>query len=358
MSDRHIPEFDGLRGLAVLAVVAHHAEHLAPELAWHTAAGRWARSGWLGVDLFFVLSGYLITRGLFGLRGGPHYYARFYGRRVLRIVPLHALYLATVFTVARERTGVAPGDAWMVATFLTNVLYVAAGPPGALVAPLWSLAVEEHFYALWPALMRHRTPAGVVRLVVAAAVLASLVRAGLYAITDPLTVYVSTPCRIDTLLVGAALAAVAREAGEDAVVAWCRARVWPAVAALLVVAGTPYGHVALAYPSRVFAAVGYLAVALACAVLVGAVGPGAAPVQWLRAPWLVHVGRVSYGVYVLHSAVGLTVASVLPRSVPRELAAVAIAAASVLVATVTWRVVERPVMALRPRLQWEATARG
>ena len=71
-----VPELNGLRALAALAVMLCHAKIVFDHARWATVVARWARSGWLGVDLFFVLSGYLLTRGLYEWREGPHYYRR------------------------------------------------------------------------------------------------------------------------------------------------------------------------------------------------------------------------------------------------------------------------------------------
>jgi peptidoglycan/LPS O-acetylase OafA/YrhL len=154
-----VPELNGLRALAALAVMLCHAKTVFDHARWATVVARWARSGWLGVDLFFVLSGYLLTRGLYELREGPHYYRRFYARRVARIFPLYYLYLAGVFAVA-ARVALPPhlfaprdGDLTRFAVYLGNAVY-AERWPGLLLALFWSLAVEEHFYLVWPAAFR------------------------------------------------------------------------------------------------------------------------------------------------------------------------------------------------------------
>lgn len=177
----YVPELDGLRAIAALAVMGVHARHAIDGARWATVAARWARSGWLGVDLFFVLSGYLLTRGLYDLREGPHYYRRFYGRRVLRIMPLYYAYLAGIVLVASRWTlppnldARQEGDAALYAIYLGNVV-LAHHSPGVAFAQLWSLAVEEHFYALWPATFRRLSAFGVVRAAVVVALLAMVAR--------------------------------------------------------------------------------------------------------------------------------------------------------------------------------------
>src|SRR6266568_1801981 len=98
MGEKHIPALDGLRGLAIILVLLFH---FTPESGGHTMIGvltRWvSRLGWCGVDLFFVLSGFLITGILFDAKGLQHYFRNFYMRRVLRIFPLYYGVLLLVF---------------------------------------------------------------------------------------------------------------------------------------------------------------------------------------------------------------------------------------------------------------------
>lgn len=146
-----MPELDTLRGLAVLGVlVVHGFAHSYPE-AYPGLFGIFMRAsvtGRFGVNLFFVLSGFLITGILLGSKTRTDYYRRFYFRRVLRILPP---YFATIAVV------LVAGGTWKFAAlssiFLANLtpLFGVASD----YAPLWSLAVEEHFYLLWPTVVRH-----------------------------------------------------------------------------------------------------------------------------------------------------------------------------------------------------------
>jgi peptidoglycan/LPS O-acetylase OafA/YrhL len=142
---------DGIRGIAVLIVVFTHLSHDHPMVAVSKGLKFWlllTHPGWVGVDIFFALSGFLITRVLLGTRGKPHYYRNFYVRRLLRLMPpyLLTLVLLAIFV---------PGIKQFV--FL-SLLYLANFAPafGVKVSygPLWSLAVEEHFYLVWPWLVR------------------------------------------------------------------------------------------------------------------------------------------------------------------------------------------------------------
>lgn len=163
--------------------------------------------------------------------------------------------------------------------------------------------------------------------------------------------HVLTPCRLDGLAAGAAVSLFARLRGDASVAAWCRDRALLAAAVLLTVALTPFGpsvfpHV---YPSELFQRLGHSATALAAAVLVGASGYGAERTRWLRWRPLVHVGQVSYGVYLLHAAVGAALTLLTPgiTRLPLELGCPILALATVTVATVVYRLVERPILRLR-----------
>ncbi len=154
----HIAELDGLRAFAILSVMATHLLVATPALT-HASTGLphaldvIIGHGWLGVDMFFVLSGFLITNILLSTkhRAVVAYYGRFYQRRVLRIVPLYLTVLA-VFAVAYIAS-VGPGYFLLCLAFAANLapLTNVAIPNGG--GPLWSLAVEEQFYLVWPVLV-------------------------------------------------------------------------------------------------------------------------------------------------------------------------------------------------------------
>jgi peptidoglycan/LPS O-acetylase OafA/YrhL len=144
----YIPELQGLRGLAVLGVVVYHCH---PRLVgtWLYSGSLW---GWAGVNLFFVLSGFLITSILLDARERPHYFRNFYARRALRIWPVYVLVLAVCYANAPWFIGPGVWDAvrtapwWAYALFVQNMLHWAMPPA---VAQTWSLAIEEQYYFLW-----------------------------------------------------------------------------------------------------------------------------------------------------------------------------------------------------------------
>lgn len=152
-----IPQLDGIRGLAVAMVVLDHAsylyqkppgQNLMPAHGLMRAVLSVTAQGWLGVELFFILSGYLITSILLKTRGANSYFTSFYARRVLRIFPVFWLtLLALAFIFPHSHS-----------FFLVAILFLANvsswfGVAG-LYYPLWSLCVEEHFYLIWPFAVR------------------------------------------------------------------------------------------------------------------------------------------------------------------------------------------------------------
>ena len=150
-----MPELDTLRGLAVLGVVFLHGFY------WPYSGlsfGKWAtrfllltQPGWLGVNLFFVLSGFLITGILLDSKNKPNFYPRFYTRRALRILPAYYL-LLVLLLLLHSSSPAFVGLSFLYLANVTNFFGVACS-----YGPLWSLAVEEHFYIIWPLIVRNVT---------------------------------------------------------------------------------------------------------------------------------------------------------------------------------------------------------
>jgi peptidoglycan/LPS O-acetylase OafA/YrhL len=206
MKNRHLPQLDGLRGIAVLIVVLGH-------LAVFSFGFRNARFGAIppvGVDLFFVLSGFLITGILVRSKGQAHYYRNFYARRSLRIWPLYIVLLVFIFAIANHRIpnmNASPNARWPIyALYLQNIVY-PKGVDIAGILPLaitWSLAVEEQFYLVWPLLVAKLSIRHMVSVLCVIFAFAPFARylvqaAGREAYTFPL-------CRIDAMAMGGLLA--------------------------------------------------------------------------------------------------------------------------------------------------------
>jgi peptidoglycan/LPS O-acetylase OafA/YrhL len=149
----YLPELDGLRGLAILGVVIYHCQPLLKG-TWLYPAALW---GWAGVDLFFVLSGFLITTNLLAARDKPRYFHNFHARRALRVWPVYLLVLVVVYLNAPWFIGPSIGDAvrsapWLAYIFFVQNLFHLELPPA--LAPTWALAVEEQYYFFWAPVVR------------------------------------------------------------------------------------------------------------------------------------------------------------------------------------------------------------
>jgi peptidoglycan/LPS O-acetylase OafA/YrhL len=152
-SKARIPELDGLRGLAILIVIAfHYVEPLhttAQGTLRHVLAP--VRMGWIGIHLFFVLSGFLIASILMATRDSPTFFRTFYIRRFYRILPLYLVVVAGCYVVHHLFVRTPGPPLYQFLTFTQNFWMAAKGQFGiGLLSVTWSLAVEEQFYALLP----------------------------------------------------------------------------------------------------------------------------------------------------------------------------------------------------------------
>jgi peptidoglycan/LPS O-acetylase OafA/YrhL len=357
-----LPGLDALRAVAVLLVMVFHAPALLP-MNYVTALERWSRGAWVGVDLFFVLSGFLVTGTLLKGRASEGLSA-FWIRRALRIMPLYFLYVGVLLILQGHRDAwdisarlinIRDDDVPRVLCFLGNVPEAIGHYPGMAAAILWSIAIEEHFYLLWPFAARGLSPRGLQRLCVAIVALSPLLRWVALPYAGENGVYLLTPFRLDGLAVGAWLAVQATSAP-----AWDRVRAvaarWSAVAlaAFAAFVATPFGIWEPARGGAVFSALGYTVIALCGGVFVVV---AADPQGLLRSvcarPLVRHIGRVSYGMYIWHVLVGAALAAALrPLAIPRaglELLVPVWALATLAVASFTFRFFESPVLRLKSR---------
>jgi peptidoglycan/LPS O-acetylase OafA/YrhL len=281
-----IPELDGLRAVAIAAVFLHHALRL-PLL-------------WAGVDVFFVLSGFLITGILLDAKAhSKNYFRHFYSRRARRILPAYwvaLLLLSLLF-----------GWAWLhrwywFVFFATNIGETIQRSQFSL-QPLWSLAVEEQFYLVWPCvvlLARERT---LLWIAAAGVVLAPILRF----VCTPLfpnhfAVYFLTPFRADLLCAGALLVIVWRGHRPK----FLRAARWwwaPVVLAMAILAWLnrfPAWHTQSNTP-QANAGILFLTLVISCALLAGALR-GQGPLSaLLRLPPVRYIGVISYSMYLVHT---------------------------------------------------------
>jgi peptidoglycan/LPS O-acetylase OafA/YrhL len=307
---RHIPALDGLRALAILLVIPHNLDMLsAPYTALELLPVTIMHAGWIGVQLFFVLSGFLITGNLLDTRGAGNYYRVFIGRRALRILPLYYGVLLVAFVLTPLWATLPPQlrDTEHNQIFLWTFLLNWSAPFGKIVfgfGAFWSLAVEEQFYLLWPWVIARcdaRRTLGVSIVVALVALFSRYALAAIHAPQDAL--YMFTTSRMDALALGAAAAALVRMPGARAAIERHATRVATLAVAILVVDFfLTRGYAAYDAHSQAY---GYtvLATGFALLMLVTAVPTRGIPelvVRGLSLSPLRTVGRYSYAMYVFH----------------------------------------------------------
>jgi peptidoglycan/LPS O-acetylase OafA/YrhL len=284
----YIPELQGLRGIAVLAVVIYHC-HPRLEGTWLYYPSLW---GWAGVNLFFVLSGFLITSILLEARNKEKYFRNFYGRRALRIWPVYVFVLVVVYLNAPWFIGPSVLDAirtapWLAYIFFVQNLFHIALPPA--IGPTWSLAIEEQYYFLWAPLVRFLRRPWMLSLILLAALIASpLLRMHHWSWFTP----THTLIHLDGIAWGSLLA-IGLHTLPLSRRAWLRmglaAMPLGIGAAATIAAGTPFLDSALA--------IAFAGVVLSAIASTGARNP--LNIVLSRGP-LAFYGRISYGLYMTH----------------------------------------------------------
>jgi peptidoglycan/LPS O-acetylase OafA/YrhL len=362
----HIRELDGLRGIAILLVILHHYW---PETGRWAAYQRLPHLGWIGVDLFFVISGLLIAGILLDTKNAAGFFSSFYARRALRIFPLYYLLLLVAFLLIPALQG----GSWATSEFVRQsgspiwyLLYqgnlreaIVGHEPAYVLAPLWSLAIEEQFYLLFPLLVFTIPRTALRRMLFGLIIFAPLFRIAT-ALIWPLNEriqYLATPSRIDILAAGCLLALGLRDG-------WLRPSphvLKRAILCALPVLGVVFALNGFNRTTMFGRTIGYSLIGAFFTLLVlwavtSRETPGTA---WLRWTPLRALGKVCYGVYLLQRPMQVVVGKVIDHfalSVDRTslwymglLMAVTFATAAI-----SWYGFEQPLLRLKRR--W--TVRG
>ncbi len=305
----HIPALDGVRGLAILLVLLGHTYDTMGHLkaTWFgrvlTFGGNW---GWLGVDLFFVLSGFLITGILISTVSGPGYLRNFYLRRALRIFPLFygVLLLLAVLTPALHLVWQRGHLAYLF--YCQNIAMnlntrLSAVEPAVSLQHFWSLAVEEQYYFVWPFVVwLLRDERKIMRVCLILAGISILFRIVVASLLPPnisvMTIYWELPTHCDGLLLGSWLALATRKWPTIDLIRHTRVLVWLALIVFLG-AGCYFGSLDFHNPGMEVIGLSVVPIMLAGVVL-RCCAPGGAISVFCSGRPLRFLGRYSYGIYV------------------------------------------------------------
>lgn len=366
--EHRVPALDGIRGIAVLLVLGHHFVLTLPthfktgqEPWWLPIAIFFGAWGWAGVDLFFVLSGYLISGILLDSKGTDGYFRNFYARRVLRIFPAYYLLLLILLLMLPALPGDfltslnwgKPRGQWHYWTYLSNFptfLHTRGYKP---LGHTWSLAIEEQFYLVWPAIIFFLRRPWVNQLCIAILVGMVLLRIGMFAEGyNQGELHHVTFTRVDSLGMGAWLATLYRSP-----IARPRLRTASWIALLFGFAALLLGsYVGSIMPNRgsIFqVATGYTLIALTGAGLIGAAATSPAT-DWLNRAlgmgWLCWFGRFSYGLYLYHYPILLVIQKhmgSIQTGYGLFARFVLFPAATIAATLISWYLLERPMLSLK-----------
>lgn len=361
--EKRIPELDGLRGCAILLVTVWHSlmlidpsKGMINDLIW-----RFSVFGRTGVDLFFVLSGFLIVGILHDHKESDRYFSTFYARRALRILPPYLILIGIFYVLTRLRgTPYYFGSqvpTWALLSFVQNWFFVSTqGSEPAVITGTWSLAIEEQFYLVIPALV-WCVPRRYLLSILLAIGLTSAAARAIYFWANPSNFYapyVMTPLRLDGLAFGAAIAVAYR---NDAVRTWIFAHIriirWACLSLLSVVPffawslRSTIAHQLLYYTGHFYLAVLY------ALILILATCPGEGRTKSiLRSPILGFFGLISYSLYLFHTPAKAAVFHLFKGSVERlqtvsdAVLMVVSAAIAIVFCLGLYRFVERPAQLL------------
>lgn len=356
----HIPELDGIRAIAIWMVLCDHILD-----GWHVPTATMALvpnavrfffgHGWLGVDLFFVLSGFLITGILLDSRNSPSYFRNFYTRRFLRIVPLYYTVIAVSALCYADYTKYFLLSLLFLANFADAFAVKVPHGPGVF----WSLAVEEHFYLAWPWLVRFLNRKALICVALGIVLASPLFRLWASMHSWPIgAIYAYSFFRLDGLALGSLLAIWVRSNYATRTRSTQLAAVLVGASAILTVLGSSLGLMGTGSVLRytqtelVFAGFVLAVVSLRGTILV-------APLRW----WFAKLsGDLSYCIYLVHLSLGDGYYQLLRVVGIHQIAfgpigllavrAVAILTGSFGIALLSRRFLERPVLGLKKHFEY------
>jgi peptidoglycan/LPS O-acetylase OafA/YrhL len=361
---RYISALDGIRGLAILAVLLTHCAPRFPNEGWGYFYDQVVEAGSFGVDLFFVLSAFLITGILLDSKCDPGYFRNFYARRFLRLFPVYYLYLAFVALLLpalhhalHTHMPDYHGNWWWYLLYACN-LKRDHGVNDPYLGHFWSLAVEEHFYLVWPSLVLLFSRRRLVYCCFCAIALAVGLRVFLsWYDADWNTIYRVTPMRLDALALGALGAIMFRSEqwrGRGPDVAWKAVLAGSALFLSCLFWGRSVSWSAA--PIQTFGGF-FLAIAFAGLIYLAA-STHSDLTRILSTRWLRMFGKYSYTIYVIHVLIAYHVSWGMAALAKRTgmwlygaeiIGSVIDVALSYGIAALSWKYYEKPILQLKKR---------
>jgi peptidoglycan/LPS O-acetylase OafA/YrhL len=294
---RFMPELDVLRGIAILGVLFFHGFRADYGELPFTGARRLfifaTQPGSLGVNLFFVLSGFLITGILLESRSRPDYYRRFYTRRALRILPAYYSLLILLGILHQASAGFL-GLSFIYLSNVTNLFGVSMD-----YHPLWSLAVEEHYYIVWPSVVKNLKPRLLAQFSLAICLVIPLARAVAFHYGHMLGGEWYTWFAADGLAAGSLLAIVLRSSISRKHAA-AGAAILLLIAPILMVAGAPFGMLSRQSILGASLQITLVNVFFAGVLLLFLIVGSSPKSKLVRSSFLEFFGYISYGLYLVH----------------------------------------------------------
>jgi peptidoglycan/LPS O-acetylase OafA/YrhL len=336
---------DGLRGASALAVVTAHYVGEAPH------GFRGLAVGWIAVDLFFVLSGFLIGTIILDKVETPRFFRVFYGRRVVRIFPAYAVFcfltLALVALTRGHTWSDTPFAPWVYALFLQNIMLPFSGGGGLWLLPTWTVAVEERFYMFLPLAMYFTRPARRLHVLIALWLVGPLLRVALVGV-NPLAAWTLMPSRLDVLLSGVIAAVFQRHFDVKKHLQLSRfVPVLCAFVLLIISAAERFDH----RFEKTFIVVNPSLVSVAIASFILAIVNGAPEAARWRSPVLRYFGKISYAFYLVHQPIdgllhGLILNGTPDIGSPAQIAVTILAwLCSVAIGALSWELMEKRCLA-------------
>lgn len=297
ITGKYLPQLDGVRGLAILLVISFHYVGFLKIFSF----------GWVGVDLFFVLSGYLITSRLYATKNQDNYFLKFYRNRILRIFPVYFGTLIAFYTGFNSLLSAENLPSfnyynnywWSFALFIENWTFIIEMPVQDHLLHFWSLAIEEQFYLVWPLfLFLSINRKYILNILLIAIVVIIGARSAIYfqhpSFKESPYYFYNTFCRMDGFIAGGGLFLLQQKASLKRFQNWF----W----LLPIAIGTGIYFTDTTQANSFISTIGYTLLALFFAGIINyiTINPGSTVSVIFSAKWIRFIGKISYGLYIYH----------------------------------------------------------